>query len=931
MSTGNIAGYVARYIVGIDLGTTHTVVAYSDINSDSEIHLFEIEQLVGLGEMGSRPLLPSLRYHPAPDELNPADIQLPWEQNNHTIIGTLAQQLGAQVPGRLVASAKSWLSHPTVDRTAAILPWGAADEVDKISPMMASASYLSHLCHAWGERFPDHPLSQQTLVLTVPASFDEAARALTLEAARHAGLTQVRLVEEPQAAMYSWLYHHRHDQQGALGKTRLVLVCDVGGGTTDLTLIKVEQTPNGPQLTRIGVGDHLMLGGDNMDLGLAHLAEGRLVASGSRLESGQLSQLLQQCRRAKEQLLAVDGPEQISVTLLGSGSRLIGGARSTELSRGEVWHMLLDGFFPEVSVDARPQRGRGGIVEFGLPYAADPAITRHVAAFLHHHAGVSTEALGRQTSAGDGVVPIPDALLLNGGVFRGTALAGRLIDVINHWRGTRPTLLNNPDPDTAVAHGAVAYGLATLGRAPKIGGGSARSYFLLLENNTQTRHGVCVLPRGSKEGDEIQLSQQTFALRLSQPVSFRLVSSTSSTPYSAGALFDLTGTEFLPLPPLVSVIDPMANTTERELPVQLMATLTEVGTLEIYCVNQENPQQRWKLEFQLRGQHSQQAAATLDAPSLPAQFNQAVEKIQHIFDNRSQEVESKTVKRLRSDLEKSLGDRHHWPVPLLRELFTPFMDGVRKRRRSADHERVWFSLTGFSLRPGTGYPLDDWRIEQLWVIYSQGVQYSNESQNWSEWWTLWRRIAGGLDEVAQTQILDDIAYYLQPPGKSHIKRSGQKKQGYDDMVKLAAALERIAIQRKEEIGGWLTERLRKPSENPQTWWAVGRIGARVPFHGSAHNVVSRDVAETWLTQLLSLDWKKIEPAGFAATLLARVSGDRERDIDQSLRNEVQRQLESIKAPATWVTMVQTLVELDENDKRRMYGETLPAGLKLLSE
>lgn len=920
----------SRYIVGIDLGTTHTVVAYTEIENSAEIRLFNIEQLVGLGEVAARPLLPSLRYHPAADELNPTDLQLPWPQEENAIVGTLARQLGAQVPGRLVASAKSWLSHPSVDRTAAILPWGAAEEVNKISPVAASASYLSHVRHAWDHHFPDHPLQQQRLVLTVPASFDEAARALTLEAAQLAGMPQLRLVEEPQAAMYDWLYRHRHDPANALGKARLVLVCDVGGGTTDLTLIKISHGPTGPQLTRIGVGDHLMLGGDNMDLGLAHLAESRLGADGARLGTARLSQLLQQCRNAKEQLLAEDAPEQISVTLLGSGAKLIGGARSTELGRDEVWRMMLEGFFPVVTADEQPQRSRGGIVEFGLPYAADPAVTRHVAAFLNHHARASRAALGSD-APDEGELPTPDALLLNGGVFRSNAITERLIDTISSWRGTRPTLLSNPHPDTAVACGAVAYGLAALGKAPKIGGGSARSYFLLLEgdNQNQNRQGICVLPRSSEEGVEIQLSKQTFALRLGQPVSFRLMSSTADTNYQAAQIVDLIGAEFLPLPPLVSVMTHEAGTAERELPVQLTATLTEVGTLEMYCVSQADASQRWKLEFQLRGQGNTQATTELVNAQLPAKFGQALERIHRIYDNRSHEVQEREVKRLRSELEKELGDRNRWHTPLLRELFTPLMEGGRKRRRTADHERVWFSLTGFCLRPGFGYPLDDWRVQQLWSIYEQGVQYGNENQNWSEWWTLWRRITGGLDEQAQTQILDEIAYYLQPPGKAHVKRSGSKKQGYDDMVKLAAALERVSAQRKEEIGGWLVERLRKPSENSQTWWAVGRIGARVPFHGSAHNVVARSVAEEWLKQLLTLDWKKIEPASFAATLLARVSGDRERDLDQTLRDEVQRRLENIKAPASWIHMVQEIVELDENDERRMFGEALPAGLKLL--
>ncbi|MEY8875093.1 MAG: Hsp70 family protein, partial [Leptothrix sp. (in: b-proteobacteria)] len=412
-----------RCTVGIDLGTTHTVVAWAEPGA-TEVQLFEIEQLVAPGEVAARPLLPSLRYHPAPGELAAAARQLPWsvpadaatgQADDPAVIGQLARRLGAQVPGRLVASAKSWLSHPGVDRLAAILPWGAPDEVAKVSPVVASASYLAHVRAAWDQRFPQRPLAEQELVLTVPASFDDSARALTLEAARLAGLPQLRLLEEPQAAFQHWLLQHRETLDAALGDARLVLVCDVGGGTTDLSLIQVERDGPGStaRLRRIAVGQHLMLGGDNMDLALAHLAESRLsgagAAGGTRLSAAQLSQLVERCRAAKETLLAADAPERCSVTLLGCGSKLVGGARSAELGRDEVRQLLVEGFLPLVEPDATVQRRRSALVEFGLPYASDSAITRHLADFLRQHAA-----------------EMPDTLLLNGGVFRADLLAERL-------------------------------------------------------------------------------------------------------------------------------------------------------------------------------------------------------------------------------------------------------------------------------------------------------------------------------------------------------------------------------------------------------------------------------------------------------------------------------------------------------------------------
>src|SRR4051812_37879210 len=490
-----------RYCVGIDLGTSNTVLAYAQAGQSPggshAIRVFEIEQLVSPGEVAARPLLPSVRYHAAPGELSAGDLQLPWSSSAQAaaddaaqpvVIGRLARLLGAQVPGRLVASAKSWLSHAAVDRVAPILPWGAADEVRKVSPVDASASYLAHVRAAWNQRFPDAPLEQQDVVLTVPASFDEGARALTVQAARSAGLPALRLLEEPQAAFYDWLFHHRERLASELAHTRLVLICDVGGGTTDLTLIEVNLRDGEPQLTRIGVGNHLMLGGDNMDLALAHLVEARLPGGDgrSRLSAASLSQLVERCRGAKELLLGPQAPDSASITLLGAGAKLVGGARTAQVTRDEVERVIVDGFFPAVAAHERPGRPRGAIVEFGLPYATDAAVTRHIAAFLGRFEAQSRKALGwdKDESA---PLPVPDTLLLNGGVFRAQALTQRLADTLGAWRGEPLHVLENDNPDVAVARGAVAYSLARAGGAPKIGGGSPRSYFLVLDEPADAR------------------------------------------------------------------------------------------------------------------------------------------------------------------------------------------------------------------------------------------------------------------------------------------------------------------------------------------------------------------------------------------------------------------------------------------------------------
>ncbi|WP_114973833.1 Hsp70 family protein [Rhodoferax ferrireducens] len=991
-----------HYIVGIDLGTTHTVVAYAQLNAQAgpaggakgaapgAIQLFEIEQLVSPGQWAALPLLPSVRYHAGAGELAPGELQLPWPQADtdvvadadadadveaeaagpaHIVFGQWARQLGAQVPGRLVSSAKSWLSHPTVDRLAAILPWGAPADVPKVSPVAASASYLRYVRAAWDWKFPGSPLVQQELVLTVPASFDEGARALTLSAARQAGLTQLRLLEEPQAVFYDWLSRHRDRLATELAQTRLVLVCDVGGGTTDLSLIKVELLEGQPQLTRIGVGNHLMLGGDNMDLALAHVVETRMAASAPapatatataqavpRLSASQLAQLMDRCRVAKELLLAADAPEQVPVTLLGEGSRLVGGSRSVTLTRAEVEHLIVDGFFPRVEASAQAQQARSGIVAFGLPYARDPAITRHIADFLRQHAQA-----------------MPDTLLLNGGVFRADALVKRLEQTLSAWCGAPLRLLHNDNPDVAVARGAVAYALSQHGLAPKIGGGSARSYFLLLEDASDSvkkrdpgaaapsPRGICILPRCSKAGQEVLLAGRSFALRLGQPVRFHLFSSVADAadhrPFELGELLRLDDEKFVRLPPIAIVLKATTAGGTRagalngikDMPVQLLTALTEVGTLEMHCVSLSDTSQRWRLEFDLRQQ---------DTPSNPTddsgrnsggadrmasvRLAEAIEKINRIFGPGTQPVAAKEVKQLRAHLEHILGERERWATPELRQLFDALWARARGRRRSAEHERVWLNLAGYCLRPGFGYALDEWRMQQLWTLFPSGVQFGKDKQVCAEWWTLWRRVAGGLGAPEQLRLLDDFAYNLQANELgTQISETRPVKGSDEDMLRLGASLERIPVAYKVEIGEWLLGRLEKsaaaakkrgsddPASDGHTLWALGRIGARQPFYGNTHDVVPAETAAVWIDSLLALDWKRIEPAAFAATHLARATDDRARDLPLALREQIIQKLLAIHAPPIWAGMVRQRVELDAATERRVLGESLPPGLKLM--
>jgi molecular chaperone DnaK (HSP70) len=950
---------MSKYVVSIDLGTTNTVMAFAEAGS-AQIQLFEIEQLIAPGEVGAAALLPSLRYHPAAGELADGELQLPWRADDvaglsQVVIGRLARKLGSQVPGRLVASAKSWLSHPQVDRMAPILPWGAEADVAKVSPVAASASYLAHLRSAWNARFPAYPLESQQIVLTIPASFDEGARALTLEAARMASLPSLRLLEEPQAAFYDWLFRQRATLADELAETRLVLVCDVGGGTTDFSLMKVDIADGQPAISRIGVGNHLILGGDNMDLALAHLVEARMAGEAqpqAKLSASRLSQLAERCRAAKELLLAADAPERTTVTLLGAGSKLIGGSRSADLTREEVSALVVDGFFPLNEQQEPAKRGRGAIVEFGLPYASDAAITRHLADFLRQHASAIREALG--VPADSTAVPIPDTLLLNGGVFRADALARRLEATLAGWRQQPLRILHNDNPDVAVARGGVAYALGQSGQAPVIGGGSARSYFLLLDDAAhpdQPRRAVCILPRGAAENREILLADRTFALRLGRPVRFHLASSTADAP-QAGDVVTLQPDDYVQLPPIATVLrDSSSADARKEIPVQLATSLSEVGTLEVHCVARDDAQ-RWLLEFQLRGEAATETAP--DEAPMPAGLSAAIDKIDRIFGSRALQVDIKEVKQLRAQLEQLLGSRESWPTPLLRRLFDALLERAKGRRRSSEHERAWLNLSGYCLRPGFGHTLDEWRIEKLWAMFDTGIQHHKDSQVCAEWWTLWRRVSGGLSVEAQLRVLDDFAFNVQADAAERGRRPVTLVNGSEeDMLRLGASLERIPGNYKAEIGAWMLDQLHKTAKaagkaaanktrsgaadlakaeatQGRFLWGLSRVGARQPFHGSAHDVVETPVVEQWLDAVLSLDWKKVEPAGFAAAHLARMTGDRSRDINDTLRAEVLRRLQGVGAPANWSAMVREVVQLDQADEKRMLGDALPPGLKLIA-
>jgi hypothetical protein len=608
---------VAKYIIGIDLGTTNSALACCDattVEEKSQIEVRSIPQLVDPNEVAERTLLPSFLYIPGEFDFPKGSLALPWEPEPKLVIGELARKRGAESPNRLVASAKSWLSYAAVNRTAPILPWQAPEEVPKLSPVEASSQFLQYLRTVWdsGAASEQGPLAlaEQDVLLTVPASFDEEARELTRRAAEQAGYNHVTLLEEPQAAFYAWLESQGDAWRHRIKVGDLVLVCDIGGGTTDFSLILVSEENGELTLKRVAVGDHILLGGDNMDLALARFLQQRLETSGNRIDMWQLQGLWHQCRMAKEKLFESPKTQTRPITLLGKGTKLVGGTIKTELAREDLNQILIEGFFPKVASDELPARQRRvGFQELGLPYAADPAITKQLACFLSEQVRNSPEAAGIRRG-GSGLA-CPTHILFNGGVMKAAVLRDRVVEVLNSWLrqegfealGTGQ-ILEAPDLEHAVARGAVYYGKARRGRGVRIRSGTSRTYYIGIESSMPAVPGMeaplkalCVVPFGMEEGTQATLPDREFGLVVGEPAEFRFLSSSVRKQDQLGNLLEDWGDDIEERSPLQVTLK-LDGQLGKIVPVRLEIRVTELGTLELWCVSRDG--HRWKLELNIR-------------------------------------------------------------------------------------------------------------------------------------------------------------------------------------------------------------------------------------------------------------------------------------------------------------------------------------------
>jgi molecular chaperone DnaK (HSP70) len=952
---------MARYLVGIDLGTTNSALAYIDTQQAAksgrvEIKPFAIPQLVAAGETKERPLLPSFLYLPGEHDLPAGSVVLPWDPARNYAVGEFARNHGGRIPGRLVSSAKSWLCHSGVDRSAGLLPWSAPPDVPRISPVEASARYLRHMVESWNYLMardrPDDRLEKQEVVLTVPASFDDVARNLSVDAAKQAGLENVVLLEEPQAAFYCWLATHPPAEATKLRPGSRCLVVDVGGGTTDFSLIEAVEQHGDLGFLRQAVGDHLLLGGDNMDLALAKFVESKLPRAG-KLDAAQYGLLTQACRLAKETLLGPLSPASHTVTVIGRGRAVIGGTQHTQITPEDVHKVIFDGFFPVVDVTAAPERGaRTGLHEMGLPYVSDPAITRHLAAFLKH-----------QARHGDATTK-PDAILFNGGVFQPAVLRSRLLEVLKRWydrpdQPWEPLVLTNPSLDLAVAWGAAYFAWLRHTGGRRIGGGIARSYYIAIsgDDTAATKDGllvVCVVPQHLEEGQDVNLDKPELELALGQPVMFPLYTSTVRGDDRAGDVLRLDPEQLLQLPPLQTVLRGGKRSGTKRVPVTLAARATAIGTLELFCVAREG-NNRWRLEFNIRDlvkevptrkEATEEEERTVIDVWPELQVQQAARLIRVVYTGKADPHHPPTPAETAltpRDLTKALdaaldAPRHEWPTGLCRRLWEYLAEVADERRRSPAHLGRWYNLAGYCLRPGVGDPLDKFRIEQLWKMMlalprsdaGQRPAAPRIPESGADVWILWRRVAGGLGPSLQQALFERLRPVLLPAkGKAGVKPNANELA---EMWRAAASFERLDVKHKEALGNALLKSLRRSPAPTYAFWALTRLGARSLVYGPLNAVVHPQVVTAWIDAVVGFEpgnQSEVMAWAFCLAQLARLTGQRALDVDDSHRRSALTALRGQEIPRHWVRMVEEVVEPEHEEQGQMLGDSLPIGLRLL--
>lgn len=921
------------YLIGIDLGTTNSSLAYIDRRtSKNKPAIFSIPQLVKPGVVEKLQMLPSFLYFPAEFEWKPEPKTLPLasEKFSKMLLGEIAKRQGQQVPIRSVHSAKSWLCHTAVDRHAKILPWGSPPEIPKISPIEASCAYLEYLKEAWNAlkaKQETERLEHQEIVLTVPASFDEVARELTVNAAHQAGLKKITLLEEPMAAFYYWIASYESNwpkrfQEKCRHSGQLALVCDIGGGTTDFSLIEIQSNQGSFQFERFAVGEHLLLGGNNMDLALAvHLEQ---TQTKRKMTSRELGELIGLCSLAKEELFSSSELPSKAFSLLARGSSVIESSLKFELTLSDLETVILSGFFPLVPWEESEKKGSvPGFREFGLPYASDPSITRHLRKFLKKHLPPDR---------------LVDLILFNGGALIPQKIRDQILTQLSVWfseksdKNWNPVVLHNKNLHLAVAYGAAYFNWVRSGQGIRITGGSPRAYFLevqALQKKAQVRSALCLLPFGSKEGTVFKIEQPLFEVITRRPVSFPLYESTVRKQDQVGDLVEIREDEMTSLAPVQTILQLGRKSKRDQIPVKLEAQMTEIGLLELWLSATES-EHRWKLQFSMTDEPNDSEATTEKEITPVAHFPK--NEIQSILAKTFQQTSDTeyTPELLPDHLERSLAlSKESWDLGIVRQLWDLLFMVAPQRNKSPEHEARWLNLIGFCLRPGNGVLGDEQRIKKIWPLLKDKVCFERNIQSRVENWILWRRVSAGLNANQQLELFHKMLI-LKPSSENRSGNVYLSPQEVTEIWRTFASLEYLPLSLRIEMGDSLSKKISKRPKEVKNYefWALGRIGARTPLYAKMNRVVPATKVQQWIEKLLEIEESRGE---FFYTLaeLAKKCGDRVLDIEEPLREKLLKRFEAhpeIAGISALSQMLKEVVTLNPSLQKHYFGDSLPPGI-----
>ncbi len=997
---------ISRYVVGIDLGTTNCAVAFMDTHEPQpSLEVFRVEQMVDFQTSQFSDTLPSFHYELTAAESSQIHPRFQFTEGQHAgVVGVFARQRGVQMPGRCIASAKSWLCHTLVDRTSELLPWSADDGVQLLSPVEASRRYLEHIRRMWDRSHPSEPLAEQDVIVTLPASFDEVARRLTIQAAKDAGLPNIVLIEEPQAAFYAWLHRNQASWTQNMRPGQTILVCDIGGGTTDFTLIRVVETKatgglgdgasNAPPaasidlsqsvgeslqatfgLHRVAVGEHLMLGGDNLDLALARSLEQQLLADSpghDRLKPRLWDALKAQCRAAKESLLGPSPPAQYKMSLPGSGSKLIENTRTLAIELPWARELLIEGFFGRVALEQRPDKAGEGFQEFGLPYAADPNVLKHLAAFLWEHRWAGRDASERDTQS-DLQAAKPDWILFNGGVLESTQIRDAIVEQIADWfrdaapvpnrtvsetgnleagnleagnlQAWKPGLLEGNRLDLAVAQGAAYFGRVRRGEGVRIDARLARAYYLLVEQSPP--RAMCVMPANAMPLDQFRIEDHPFHLMVGQPVQFPLFQSSTNLIHNVGDIVPVDVASMTAMPPIRTVLEMGNRKLQQMVPVVLESELSEIGTLSMKLVavptmspsslsTDESPQTSWKLEFDVRGASANETSGSTHGSAIieTAQstlVETAMEAMEEVFGDSP----SVPPKQGIAFLSERIGlSRREWNSTLLREMWRFLIEHQAYRKLSAEHESRWLNMVGWCLRPGFGLAADDWRVNSTWRSVHNKLLHRTTA-NASETIVLWRRISGGFTPGQQRALFQDCWARVRP-----VLAGGSQSQAANtnvaiEWMRLIGSLEWLTSQEKGMVAEQILVafgRKKLDGMHGPLLWTLGRLGSRTPLYATLQQVVGAAKVQTWVEKLLGLEeaWcmRHVGMLSLCLMQLTRRTEDRYRDVPASVRDRVAQRLQDWKAPELHRELILRGGRLDAESSESIVGDALPLGFRL---